>query len=93
MGQTPPDFAKVGDQAKFLHSSKESAPITYLFQYEDQSGLKQFLEQRLEIKFNLQKRNVSPKKNLILHPETEEKLLRKCQRQFDIWQNAGPHRL
>ena len=62
MGQTPPDFAKVGDQAKFLHSSKESAPITYLFQYEDQSGLKQFFEQRLEIKFNLQKRNVSPKK-------------------------------
>ena len=93
MRQTPTDFAKVGDQAKFLQPAKEFAPLTYLFQYEDQSGLKQFLEQRLEVTFKLENRNVSPKKNLVLHPEIEEQLRKKYQRQFNIWQNAGPHRL
>ena len=93
MSQSPPDFAKIGDQAKFLQPAKQAVPVTHLFQYEDQSGLVQFLEQRLEVKFRLEKRNVSPKKNLVLRPEIEEQLHKKCQRQFEIWQSAGPHSL
>jgi len=93
MSQSPPDFAKIGDQAKFLQPGKQAAPVTHLFQYEDQSGLVQFLEQRLEVKFRLEKRNVSPKKNLVLRPEIEDQLHKKCQRQFEIWQSAGPHSL
>ena len=93
MSQSPPDFAKIGDQEKFLQPAKQEEPITHLFQYEDQSGLVQFIEQRLKVKLKLEKRNVSPKMNLILRPEIEEQLYKKCQRQFDIWQNAGPHRL
>ncbi|MBT6097480.1 MAG: gamma-glutamyl kinase [Marinovum sp.] len=93
MRQSPPDFAKVGDQAKFLQPAKDAAPITHIFQYEDQSGLKQFLEQRLKVTFKLEKKNVSPKKSLILRPEIEDQLHKKCRRQFDIWQNAGPHKL
>ena len=62
MRQSPPDFAKVGDQAKFLQPAKDAAPITHIFQYEDQSGLKQFLEQRLKVTFKLERKNVSPKK-------------------------------
>lgn len=71
MRQTPTDFAKVGDQAKFLQPAKEFAPLTYLFQYEDQSGLKQFLEQRLEVTFKLENRNVSPKKTFSYTPKSK----------------------
>lgn len=71
MRQSPPDFAKVGDQAKFLQPAKDAAPITHIFQYEDQSGLKQFLEQRLKVTFKLEKKNVSPKKTLSCGPKSK----------------------
>jgi len=93
ISQTPPEHAKVGDQAKFLQPAKATAAITHLFQYEDQSGLLKFLEARLKVKIKPKKRNVSPKKLLTLRPETEEKLRKKSRRQFEIWQRAGPHKL
>lgn len=91
--QTPPEHADVGDQAKFLQPANKDAEITYLFQYEDQSGLVQFLENRLQVKIKPKKRHVSPQKLLTLDPETELKLRKKCHRQFEIWEQAGPHNL
>lgn len=84
-----PSFAAVGSQAKFLTGPKGEDSVDHLFRYEDQEGLIGFLRDRLDVDFELHKRNVSPKKDLILDPQTERKLRRKLSSEYALWDALG----
>ncbi len=86
-GDRPP-FANVGSQAKFVEPRPNGVAITHLYKYENQSGLLDFLEDRLSMKIDLPRENVSPRRATELSPETEEKLRRKCAEDFEVWDRA-----
>lgn len=86
-GDRPP-FANVGSQAKFVEPRPNGVAITHLYKYENQSGLLDFLEDRLSMKIDLPRENVSPRRATELSPETEEKLRRKCAEDFAVWDRA-----
>ncbi len=80
-----PGFANVGSQAKFLEPQKNGCRVTHLFRYEEQDALKRFLETRLSVTIELERRNVSPSMPLELSPRAEEKLRLKCAAEFELY--------
>ena len=87
-GDKPP-FANVGSQAKFLEPQKNGTAVTHLFRYEDQEGLRRFLQDRLAVTFETVQENASPDMPLDLSAETEAKLRRKCADEFALWDGIG----
>lgn len=87
-GDKPP-FANVGSQAKFLEPQKNGTAVTHLFRYEDQEGLRNFLQDRLAVTFETVQENASPDMPLDLSAETEAKLRRKCADEFALWDGIG----
>ncbi|WP_319823758.1 gamma-glutamyl kinase [Thalassovita sp.] len=85
MKGSPPGFANVGSQAKFLEPRPNGTRVTHLFRYENQPQLQDFLEQRLGLPLTLARENVSPQMELSLSPEVEKRLRRKCAAEFDLW--------
>ncbi|MEM8774800.1 MAG: gamma-glutamyl kinase [Pseudomonadota bacterium] len=69
-----PAFAKIGSQAKFLEPTKDGLAASHVFRYEDQSGLRAFLEDRLDFEFETQKRNVSPEMQTSLSASLKARL-------------------
>jgi hypothetical protein len=86
-GERPP-FADVGSQAKFIEPRPNGIAVTHLFKYENQTGLLDFLEDRLETQIDLPRANVSPRRELSLSPNIEAKLHRKCAEDFEAWTQA-----
>lgn len=84
----PPQFARVGSQAKFLARQENGVGVNALFPYEQLSKYISFIEDRLEIKTDLERVNTSPDKSLTLSPETEAKLRRKFEEDFELWTSA-----
>ncbi|MFK7754666.1 MAG: gamma-glutamyl kinase [Sedimentitalea sp.] len=82
-----PGYANVGSQAKFLEARPNGTNITHLFRYEDSAALDSFLKTRLGVDFTLELRNVSPRQDLSLRPETIAKLRAKCGAEFDLYDN------
>src|SRR6056297_3893485 len=87
-GKRPP-FANVGSQSKFLEPQKNGTAVTHLFRYEDQDGLRNFLQDRLAVTFETVQENASPDMPLDLSAETEAKLRRKCADEFALWDGIG----
>ncbi len=88
-GQSAP-FANVGSQAKFLEPQKNGTAVTHLFRYEDQAGLKAFLQERLSMTFETQEHNASPKKPLELSDKILERLRRKMPQDFMLYNSIQP---
>jgi hypothetical protein len=88
MKAQPPQFARVGSQAKFLARQENGVGVDALFQYEQISKYIAFIGDRLEIKIDLERVNASPDKSLTLSPETEAKLRRKFEEDFELWTSA-----
>ncbi|MEP2715939.1 gamma-glutamyl kinase [Pseudophaeobacter sp.] len=84
-----PGFANVGSQAKFLETQKNGCHVTHLFRYEDQPHIQTFLEQRLSVKIELQKVNVSPVMDLSLSPEVEALFRRKKPEEFALYDSIS----
>lgn len=84
-----PGYANVGSQATFLAPQKNGCCVTHLFRYEDQPRLKSFLEQRLDVSLELERRNVSPKMDLHLSPEVEAILRRKKAAEFELYDSIA----
>lgn len=82
-----PAFANVGSQVNFVKPQPNGTKVDHLFRYENQSGLLTFLEERLGIKIELARENVSPAMPLSLSPEVEKKLRRKCAEEFELWES------
>lgn len=85
----PPGFARVGSQAKFLESRPNGTAITHLFRYEDPAALTAFLEDRLQMRIETPRENVSPKMELSLSPAVEQKLRRKCAEEFALYDSIA----
>lgn len=80
-----PAFANVGSQAKFLTPRPGAAPATHLFRHDDQAGLADFLENRLGVRPETARENVSPRMDLPLSGEVEARLRRKCAEEFALY--------
>ena len=84
-----PGFAEVGSQFKFLERQPNGTGVTHLFRYEDPRRLQGFLEDRLDIKLNLARENVSPDIEVTLSPDTEERFRRKCADEFALYDSIS----
>ncbi len=80
-----PGFAEVGNQLKFLERQPNGTGITHLFRYEDQPRLQSFLEDRLDMKFDLARENVSPDFEVTLSAEVDERFRRKYAEDFELY--------
>lgn len=84
-----PGFAEVGSQLKFLERQPNGTGITHLFRYEDQPRLNRFLEERLDVKFDLKRENVSPEMEVGLSPEIAARFRRKFSEEFELYERIA----
>ena len=80
-----PAYANVGSQAKFLEAQPNGCKVDHLFRYEEMDRLHAFLEDRLGLSIETERKNVSPKMALTLSEKTETILRRKCAEEFDLY--------
>lgn len=85
----PPPFAQVGSQAKFLEPQRNGTRVTHLFRYEDQAGLRAFLENRLGISMEVPICNRSPRAPLDLSTRVAARLRRKRADDFMLYEGIG----
>jgi hypothetical protein len=86
---TPPDFARVGSQARFVSAKDGSLGMTHLFRYDRMDTLVTFLEDRLKKQIKLPQTNVSPKAELSLSPTLLKDLQTAHARDFEIYHTIG----
>ena len=82
-----PGFAEVGNQFKFLERQPNGTGITHLFSYEDQTRLREFLENRLGVKLELARENVSPAFETPLSADIEARFRRKFAADFEMYES------
>ena len=88
----PPAPANVGSPAKFIEPRPNGTSVTHLFRYEDQDGLRRFLEDRLGGLPELDDVNVSPRKTLSVSPEVEALVRQKRAADFALWESIPVRR-
>ena len=86
---SPPTYAHIGSQARFITPRAGTPPVTYLFRYENQSRLREFLEHRLGTKIQIPRHNASSQTKLNLSPCVEGDVLEKYQADFNLWHSLG----
>lgn len=84
--ETPPEFAAVGSQARFLQP-RNGPGADRLFRYEELDRFVDFLEDRLGCEVILPHLNVSPKGEMDLSPETEALLRRRAAADFALYES------
>lgn len=85
----PPAFARVGSQAKFVEARPNGTAVTHFFRYEDQAGLRAFLETRLGDLPEIPTLNVSPAHNLSMSPEVEGEVRAARASDFALWDSIS----
>lgn len=86
---SPPAFAQVGQQARFLDAIGQPAQVDHLFRYEDLGRATAFLEDRLGVALDLAARNVSPRQALDLDPGLAARVRAERADEFRVWEAAG----
>lgn len=84
-----PAFANVGSQAKFLEPQKNGTAVTHLFRYDDQAGLRDFLEARLGAGIVTERLNASPGAPPALSAEVAARLRHECAAEFALYEGIG----
>ena len=84
-----PAFANVGSQYRFLFSPNGKHTCQHIFRYENQSGLINFLEARLETKLDIPVSNASPKMDLELDETTENRVRQKLNDEYSLWNSLA----
>lgn len=84
LSDEPPAFARVGSQARFVSDSEGRVLADFLFPYEDQQRLRDFLSRRLGAEVMPPVRNVSPDMSITLSHELRARLLADRQADFDL---------
>lgn len=85
-----PAFARIGSQAELLRGLDGQIGVDHLFRYEDQNGIKRFLESRLGHRIDLKPFNVSARKPLPLRPEMMAALQAARSEDFQLWDSLAP---
>lgn len=83
--ETPPVFANVGNQAKFVEARPNGTAVRHFFRYEDQAGLRAFLTERLGPLPDIPAANVSPKLPLDISASVAAKVRRARAAEFALW--------
>lgn len=86
---SPPPFANVGSQAKFLEPQTNGCAVQHLFRYEDQDSIQNFLETRLNCKIETKPLNVSPKADLTLSADVAQIARRKRAAEFALYDSLS----
>jgi len=86
LSDSPPEFARVGSQARFLSDKDENLGVDMLFCYEDMAGMVRFLENRLGRQISLGRSNVSPTAELSLSPALQKELQTAYAQDFELYQ-------
>jgi hypothetical protein len=86
--ETPPDFAAVGAQSRFL-APRNGRGVDRLFRYEDMAAVTGFLSDRFGQQIVLPRSNVSPPGDLTLSPATERRLQRAASEDFALYESLG----
>lgn len=84
----PPDFARVGSQARFCQNRAGQMGIDHLFRYDAHAALDQFLTDRLGAGWPTQRHNTSPSMPLHLSPATRQLLSDTHPQDFALWEQA-----
>ena len=82
---SPPAYANVGNQAKFVEARPNGTAVSHFFRYEDQAGLRAFLAERLGVLPEIPSANVSPKATLHTSPAVEALVRRERAAEFLLW--------
>ena len=88
ISDNPPPFAQIGCQTRFLSPGGSGGPITHLFQYEQMDLACKFLENRLELEFDLPWLNQAASGPAPLDPDLEARYRRRNAGEFQLWQDA-----
>jgi len=88
MSDNPPTCAQIGCQTRFLSPGGSGGPITHLFQYEQMDLACKFLENRLELEFDLPWLNQAASGPAPLDPDLEARYRRLNAGEFQLWQDA-----
>jgi len=84
-----PEYARVGSQAKFLEPQRNGTAVTHLFRYDDQPGLRAFLEDRLDTTLATGRHNPSPAAPLALSAQVAALVRRKHAADFALYDGIG----
>ncbi|SLN63712.1 hypothetical protein PEL8287_03486 [Roseovarius litorisediminis] len=85
ISDSPPEFAKIGSQYRFLIQRDGSLAVHHLFAYEKQPLLRKFLEDRFEKPLTVNTRNASPPVDAQLSPEVESRLRKARPDEFRLY--------
>lgn len=86
----PPEFARVGNQARFMSDKDGTLGMTHLFRYDDMESLVRFLQNRLGKQFSLGRANTSPPGAIELSPDLRRELERAYAADFEIYERLRP---
>ncbi|MBR9863840.1 MAG: hypothetical protein GYB24_10410 [Rhodobacteraceae bacterium] len=90
LSDNPPEFARVGSQAKFMSDKDGALGLSHLFRYDDMDGLVRFLQNRLNRQFTLGRANQSPKGETSLSPTLLAEYQKACAQDFEIYERLSP---
>ncbi len=89
LAEEQPGYAKIGRQSQMVTAPDLGYKVDYLFKYESQEALQNFLSDRLRIDLDvLEKINVSPRAHLELPTELRSHLREMRQSDFDLYEEA-----
>lgn len=83
-----PDYADVGTQSDFLKPRSNGAGATHVFRYDHQDKIRDFLQTRLNHRFDVRRENVSPPRALELSEITQTRLKQRVPAEFTLYSNA-----
>lgn len=84
-----PPFAQVGSQAKFLTRGVQEGPgVDRLYRYEALPRLYADLEDRLGVRLDPPRLNVSPEREAVLSEDTRARMRRKLRKEYRLWEAA-----
>ncbi len=87
--QTPqPEFADVGSQSQFFRTRNNGVGASHVFKYDHQDRIVDFLQNRLNYDFTLQRENVSPPAETTLSSETEAAFRKHSKADFAVYEAA-----
>lgn len=83
---TPPPFAKVGRQSRFVSEEDGSLGVDHLFRHDQLDHAVTFLEGRVKTKLKIGRSNVSPARDVGLSDAMAARLHAEAPEEFALWQ-------
>ncbi|OAN71308.1 gamma-glutamyl kinase [Jannaschia sp. EhC01] len=86
---TPPEFAKVGRQSRFVSEEDGTLGVDHLFRHDQLDRAVAFLEGRVKARLDVGRSNVSPARDVGLSPEMDARLRAEAPEEFALWARMG----